>query len=207
MKIDRRLNLVIPIEDEDGKLCFAHSTPISAETFDVYFREISKTFSQLYADGLGMLGGPRVADKMLREIAKEMGTWADDPAKKRIGVERGLMAEIRRLTNILAPGEKGWELTQLDLAVKDEIISPADAQEIEAAACFFTVCSASHRRATLKDLVDVPLQLLGAQSTYSSCTEFRSSLPTLTADENSGAAAAWWAKFSTGQQEPASATS
>ena len=61
MHINRKLNLVIPIERADGSQIFTHSTPISAEVFDKYFLVIAKTFSAIYSEGLGPLGGPRVA--------------------------------------------------------------------------------------------------------------------------------------------------
>lgn len=190
MRIDRRLNLVIPIERDDGSVIYAHSTPISSEVFDVYHRPIARTFAQLYADGLGLVGGGRIADKYLRDIAKEMGMWDDNSQTKTAGVERGLIGEIRRLTNIMAPGERGWELLPVEDARKKDLISAQEAQEVDAAAVFFSVASAMHRKSSLKDLVDVALQLLDARTESLSCTEFLSSLPTSTEAASTGAKAA-----------------
>ena len=56
MKINRALNLVIPIDSEKGQL-FVHSTPISREIFEQYFLVISKTFAAIFSEGLGAIAG------------------------------------------------------------------------------------------------------------------------------------------------------
>src|SRR5690348_319822 len=93
MKINRQLHLVIPLTGTDGSIrTYVHSTAISSDLFEKYWLVISKTFAQMHAEGLGNLAGPRVADKLLRATAEQLGTWPD--------VKSGLVAEIHRLTNV-----------------------------------------------------------------------------------------------------------
>lgn len=185
MKLDRRLNLVIPVERGDGTTVYAHSAPISADIFDTYFLPIAKTFSAIYAEGLGPIAGPRVADKVLRKVAQEMGIW-DTPG----GVQHGLVAEIRRLTNVLLPGKNGWELLPYEDALKQKTIDQDDAHEIEAALTFFMVASAMHRRADLEAILNGAMNLWGARTELLSCTEFLNSLRTLSEVGNTGETAA-----------------
>ena len=55
MKIDKKLNLIVPVYGDDEKTirCYVHSTPISRETFERYFLIIGQTF------GADLLPGPR----------------------------------------------------------------------------------------------------------------------------------------------------
>ena len=70
MKINRALNLVIPVELESGTV-YIHSTPISREVFEEFYLVISKTFTRIFTEGLGAIGGARIANLMLRDVAKE----------------------------------------------------------------------------------------------------------------------------------------
>lgn len=191
MKIDQRLNLVIPVGHEEERPdpkdatkkvrefipdLYVHSTPISAETFEANFLLVSKTFSAIYGEGLGSVAGPRVAAMMLRRVAKATGDEASAVA---------LMAEIRRLSNVLAPTPAGWDTVPLEQAVSQGTLSKEDASEVENAIVFFTVASAMHRRQDLKEAMDGAASLWGAQTTSSSFTAFRDSLPRSTAPETS----------------------
>lgn len=196
MRIDRALHLILPIERDDGIVLFAHSTPIAEATFLKYHRPLNVTYAQLDADGLVRSGGIRNADLILKDVSERLGVWADDPREKRIGVERGLVAEIRRLTNVFAPTENRWEMVPLDDCVARDILSEREAREVQAAAVFFTCASRNFPRQNLKEFLQMCSGRIGAHVSYSSCTEFQSSLPTLSDAENSGAtAAAWWDKY------------
>lgn len=181
MRVSRSLHLVIPVTRADGTEIYVHSTPISADVFETHFLVLSKTFAAIYGEGLGAIAGPRVANKLLKKIAKDLGTW-DGPG----GVERSLMAEIRRLTNVLAPGQRGWETYPFDDAVTKGVLDREDGDEIEAAASFFTVASCMHRRADLKEILDGSMKLWGARTESLNCSEFMSSLQTSTAGASSG---------------------
>ncbi len=197
MRIDRALHLVLPIERDDGVVLFAHSTPIEEATFIAYHRPLMMTYAQLDADGLIRSGGIRNADLILKEVSERIGIWKDDPQTKSIGVERGLLGEIRRLTNVFAPTGTKWEAVPLDECVNRDVLSEREAREVAAGAVFFTASSRAFPRQNLREFLQICSSRIGASVVYSNVSGFASSLPTLTAGENSGAtAAAWWDKFS-----------
>lgn len=171
MRIDDRLNLVIPVELPAGK-AFVHSTPVSMEVFEANFMLVSKTFAAIYGEGLGAAAAPRIAAMLLRRIAKETGDIKSADA---------LLAEVRRLSNVFAPTPQGWEMIPLEDALAKGVIPKEDASEVENAIVFFIVASAMHRRSDLAEVLDGATRLWGAQTSSSSCTDFRDSLPTSTA--------------------------
>jgi hypothetical protein len=180
VKIDRRLNLVVSVERDDGPL-YVHSAPIGQETFEKYFLVISKAFSAIYAEGLNVYSGPRVAMMILKQIAMDSASW--DGVE---GVENGLLAEITRLSNVIAPTDKGWTSVPLHDALEREVLAPDEVSEVMNAICFFIVASAMHRRKELEPVLRGLSRLWGAQLTSSNATEFMSSLPTSTSEDNSG---------------------
>jgi len=198
VRIERNLNLVVPVERDDGAVLFAHSTPIEETVFLTYHRALTMTYSQLDADGLIRSGGIRNADLILKDVCERIGIWKDDPQTKSVGVERGLLGEIKRLTNVFAPTETKWEMVPLEECVSREVLSPREAREVVAAATFFCASSRCFPRQNLKEFLQICSGRIGALVTYSNCTELTASLPTLTAGENSGVtAAAWWERYST----------
>lgn len=189
MKLDRRLNLVVPV-DSDGATIYVHAAPIAEQVFDRYFMAIAKTFNTIYGEGLGVIAGPRVAAKILRKVAIDLGEWDDqkDTAGNvtAIGIENGLMAEIRRLANIIAPGPKGWAASPLQDAITHGTISAEDASEVENALVFFTVASSMHKRAELPAILNGVSKIWDAQTASLNCTGFASSLETSTVTANTG---------------------
>ena len=199
MKVDERLNLVIPVEQNNG-VVFVHSMPISRETFDQHYRVIAKTFSEIYAGGLGITAGPRIAAKLLRDIAKAEKVW-DGP----YGVETGVIEEIRRLSSVVVPtgtravlDEKndtsepdvwrapGWKTITLHEALQQQLIDEDDREEVENALVFFTVVSWMLTKGVLPGVMTSVCGLWNAQMSSLSCTAFAASLPTLTATVSSG---------------------
>lgn len=180
MKIDKKLNLVVPVETENGSI-FVHSMPISREIFDKYVFIISKTLSVLYDEGLTVFAGPRVAATMLKNIAVERGIWEGDE-----GVEKGLMNEIRRLTNIVSVGDQGWVTSQFYDAAKSGVIDAETIAEVEGNIVFFTCVSLMHKRKEVPELLQGMNEIWGTQNTSLNCTEWANSLPTSTAEESSG---------------------
>jgi hypothetical protein len=183
VRIDKRLNLVIPVERSDGSQIFVHSTPVSSDLFDTYWEPVGKAFSAIYSGGYGIIGGPRIAAKMLEKVSIDMGRW-DGPA----GVKQGLVAEAHRLTNVLMPGKKGWEMIPFDEARKTAL-NKDDVREIEGAIAFFTVASLTHRKAELPEVLNGAARIWGAQIESSDCTEFMNSLPIPSEGASSGATA------------------
>jgi hypothetical protein len=191
MRINEKLKLVIPLgrpdsadnEGNDTGLLAAvvHTTPISSDVFDTYFLPLSRTYAAIHALGLGAVAGPRVADKLLRKVSKDMGAWEGEE-----GVERGLIAEIHRLTMVAAPSEKGWQDYQYQEAKDLGIIDADDAPEVDAAIVFFTVYSCMTRKRDLKIELGGGMKLWGARLEYSTFTELVASLRTSTVTANSG---------------------
>lgn len=171
MRIDRKLNLVLPIE-RDGGTIYVHSTPIGREVFERYFLPISKAFTAIYAEGLGTTGGPRVAAMMLRKISEDMGQWEGAE-----GVEAGLMNEIRRLSNVAVLGPGGWTQMPLQDAVDQDFFSEDERSEVENVLVFFMVASAMHLRKELDGVIAIASRLWQARAESRSFTDFRNSLP------------------------------
>jgi hypothetical protein len=181
MRIDRKLNLVVPVERDGEKPIYVYSAPIGQDVFDAYFLPISKTFSAIYAEGLNVMAGPRVAAMLLKQISKDLNIWEGDD-----GVEIGLMGEIRRLCTVAAPTPTGWDRIPLEVAVSRGLLDAQDVSEVEGAITFFIVASAMHKRSDLKGILGGMARLWGAQLSSSSFTEFVSSLPTSTPADSSG---------------------
>jgi hypothetical protein len=179
MRINKPLNFVIPLYDGDQPYCWVHSTPIRQETFERWHLLIAKTFASIYGEGLDYRVGPRVASLRLRGIAEAMGQW-EGPQ----GAQAGLVAEIRRLTNVVDPSRP--DVVPWQVAVDQKMIDPSDVSEVENAVTFFTVASHMHRRHELKTVLEGAAGIWSAQVTSSNCTEFSASLRTSTAVESTG---------------------
>jgi hypothetical protein len=178
VRIDSRLNLVIPIERSDGAKIYVHSTPISREVFETHFEPLAATFSRLMS--LGYLVGARVAALMIEKVAKQIGEW-DTPG----GIQTAFWPEVHRLTLVLTPSEKGYEPIPFDTAVHQKQLDAEDVAEIDNALAFFTLASRMLRRNMISE-VDGAVRTWGASTTSSNSTEFARSLQTSIKPENSG---------------------
>jgi hypothetical protein len=181
MRIDRNLHLVIPIYEEDeatGIIAYVHSTPLSEELVDRYHGILGQTYNRIFSGGIGILAGPAHALRILRDLAQEQGMWHDDAKSGRMGVERGLIEEVRRLTMVAALRDHRWESLPLQVAVDQEVLSKQDKSEVENAIVFFIVVSASLNRAQRKQVLEGAAGLWSAQITSSGFTEYLNSLRT-----------------------------
>jgi hypothetical protein len=122
--------------------------------------------------------GPRVAALLLKQEAMSLGVWER--------TQQSLMAEIYRLTNVIATGENGWETMPFDVAKKRGILSDDTAAEVENCIVYFTCASSIHLRAELTVALEGLNTLWGAQTTLSNVTEYMNSLPILTMEESIG---------------------
>ncbi len=184
--LDRRLNLVIPVDTDAGTV-HVHSMPLHKDVFDRYFLVMSKAFALIFKEGLSVIAGPRVAARLIRAAAEQLGVWEDGEAPDGtviLGVKNGLMQEIWRLSNVLAPTEAGgWAPMPLADAVKRQIIDEDDADEVEGVICFFILISAMHKRRDVGAHLD-SLQLWQARPTSLTLTEYLNSLPTSTTEDD-----------------------
>lgn len=177
MKIDHRLNLVLPVDTHLGEI-YVHSTPVGYPVFEKYFKVMSRTWASLVTLG-APLSGPKVPMMELRDFSQASGIW-DGPQ----GVRMGLVEEMRRLTSVIVPrGEGGWEAMMLMDAHRAEIINDEDLAEIEGAVCFFTLAAhVQHRRSHATTFGGLGM-LWGAQITSLTSSEYLNSLSTSTGAE------------------------
>jgi len=186
MHIDETLYLVMQIDRSDGTTLHVHAAPISREAFDRYWLPLSKAFTQIYSEGLHVLGA-RIAAKALKSVSEQLRVW-DGP----MGVERGLMPEIRRLANVVAPGagsnghSTGWQMIPYEDAKKDGLLDQDDADEVEGALVFFTLAWRLNRRSERRELIDGVGALWGALTSSRNLSEFAAGLPTSTATASTG---------------------
>lgn len=191
IRVDEKLNFTIPIERaSDGRRIYVHAMPVSREVFDTYFLVIGQTFTMINGGRLGVVAGPRLAWRLLRKAAMDLGEW-EGPE----GVEQGFLGEVVRMASVVAPVAEnggGWETIPLDQALNQGIIGEEDKDVVLNALVFFTVSSlmlpkrmngASFRR----EYLDGALRLWAAQTSPLNVTDYIASLKTLTADESTGA--------------------
>lgn len=169
-KLNRRLYLVIPIEQE-GKTVYAHCSPVSTEQFANSYLLMAKAFAKLYKEDLGVLAGPRVAAMLLKEVAASLG-------KEEEGVR--LLQDLRRLINVIGPTENGWVPLPFEDALKSGAIDREDAEEVENASAFFTLAWRMHKRSEREEVLTGAAAIWSAQLTSLACTEYLASLPTST---------------------------
>lgn len=183
MKIDRKLNLVIPIDRDDGTKMYVHSMPISFETFERYYLVIAKAFAALYSESLTFMGGPRIAALMIRDAALAIPLPGGGTAWEGTeGVERGLIGEMQRLTNLVALGDNGWQMTPYSDALKRGVIDREEASEVDGYVSFFMLNYWMQKRSKRSTMLDAAASLWRWQLTSSSVMEFTNSLTTLTGD-------------------------
>lgn len=178
IKINERLNLVVPIFGSgDSITAYVFSTPITRETFEASVMLVSKTFATINGQGLGAIAGPRIAKLIMERVANQTEEQQAYFA---------LMAEIRRLTNVMVATPNGWQMVPFQAAIDDGTIDQDDLGEVENAIVYFTVASAMHTRRVLKSILPGAVTLWGAFTTSSDIMTFGASLRTLTAKENTG---------------------
>lgn len=179
MKINRKLNLVIEVERSDGTIAHVHHTPIPEEVYDAHWELITRTVSGMYMKKFLPPVAVRVGLKMLRSVAREMGI--ED------AMERDLLPNIWRLTNVILPSERGWVPTPLDVVMASgQGLDPEDIEEVKNYVCFFTSASWVHPRKELASMLYPMLEDSGARFVPSNSTEYAASLPTSTAAVNTG---------------------
>lgn len=190
MRIDKKLNLVVPLSRGEETI-YVHSMPIGREVFEKYYLVMAKTFSSLMAEGLNISSGPRVAAMMLKSIAEasprrgvngEPSNWlvGDD------GVANGLLNEVRRLSNVVLATPNGWETLPLAAALDRNLLDPEEVSEVENQLAFFTVCSLVAPREDREGLVTGGAVMYNSLTTLSNSTEYAASLKTSRGIEDSG---------------------
>lgn len=171
-KINRALNLVVEADSDEHGHLYLHSTPIAREIGDRFFRVIGSAYSQLWADELGFRAGPRYAYLMLKDVAEEKGQWAQ--------IQKEIVNEVVRLTNVILPGKDGYSTMQLATAYARNVFEEEDRAEIEGNLIFFTLALHAIGPKRTQVMIQAIGPMWGSRTTASGLTEFLSSLPPLT---------------------------
>ena len=177
MRLDKKLNLIVPVETDSGDVLYFHSMPILAETFQRYSLVIASTFSKLLVNGLQSMGA-RIAAYTLQEVAEDMGKW-----EGQTGVKEGLLKEIERLTNVLVMGANGWESLPVEIALARGGIEVEDYEEAKQKIVFFILISAMARRDVAASFMVILENDWGMLTTPLNATAYGNSLLTSTATE------------------------
>jgi hypothetical protein len=186
MKLDRKLNLVVPLE-RDTHTVYVHSAPISRAVFEQFHAVLRKSFNDIMADGLNVFSGISTALPALKDAAMSRG-GNDEGERQRCwdAVEKGLMGEIRRISSVIVlSAQGGWETMPLHDAIKRKELDEEEAAEVESSIVFFTLLS----RILPPDrspMIMASAEKAGAWLlTPSNSTEFSASLPISTATATS----------------------
>lgn len=163
-------------------LVWAYHTPISTEVFRANYRIIAATKAALFAKGRAFVAvaGSSIAALTLSDAARA------DAAE--LGIEdasSSFLAELKRLTLILAPSKDGFEQVPVDVALSRNVIDSDDWGEAESAIVFFTSVYALERRANRQTMGTSLALMIGGSMTLLGPTEYLASLQTSTAPETS----------------------
>lgn len=186
LTINRKLNLVLPLQRGDDTVLYVHSTPIRPETFEKYYMVLAKTWASLTQNGLDPRSGPSVAALVLKEVAETTArapglNWWDGPDG--VGGEAGLIAEMTRLSNALVSDpERGWVPMPLAMALQKGLIDEEEKSEVMNLLTFFTVTSSIAPRVDREGLVRGMAAIYELLTTSSNSTEYCNSLKTSTID-------------------------
>ena len=171
-KIDRRLNLVVPL-DGSG---FIHSTPVSLDTVAQFWDLLGRTHAQIFSNGMSVVNGPRFAWFAMKAMAEKTDADAD-----------ALMNEIVRLSNV---ARLGADPMPLQSAITRGDITPDEWQEAQGILVFFTLVSSGNARRQVPAILAAAAELWGFQTTVLGLTEYSAWLATSKTDASSGEKAA-----------------
>lgn len=183
--IDRKLNIVVPVERSNGSKFYVHAAPIGTETFEKYFLVLAKTFSAMAESGIVITSGPSVARLTLKQIA--MGTqradnlnwWDGDDG---VGGRAGLIADIVRMSNVV----DGDSIRPLADVFNAGDIDEDDRNDVLSLLVFFTVASRVPPRADRERLIRGMASIYHLASTSLSPTDYASSLKTPISADSTG---------------------
>jgi hypothetical protein len=184
MKMDEKLNLIIPVERDEGSF-WVYTLPLSREVYEQHFLVMAKAFAQMNAAGVSMLQGPKIAGLMLKKVAIEMEVWEGAG-----GVQQGLVSEFVRLSTVVMPSDAGYQQLPLAKVFADKMLSEDETVEVMGALCFFMLASRGYPRKSLKAIFEDVEDLWGTRISSSTITELIASLPTSTSAGNGGATGA-----------------
>lgn len=177
MKINKRLNLVLQVGDDESTI-HVHHTPIMQEIFERHAQFLAKAMNAMYADNLHPIVASRIAYIVMRDITREENRYKT--------VERTFFPELWRMTNCVVPAKAGgFETVPFQEIINSNLMEPDDILEVQNFLCFFTVVSWLHGAPERAALYEV-LTGSGMLTTSLDVTEYKNSLATLKPGENTG---------------------
>jgi hypothetical protein len=178
--INKKLNLVIPVENNNGVKVWIHSTPVSRDVFESNWLLLTRTLSNLYGNGIGPALAPRTALLALKDTSKEL----DDTNT----IGPNFLNEIYRLTNVLMPSSNGagWQNMPYAVVKSQKLIDEDTLAEVENAIVFFIVASAVHLKTELLSVLQGLKSIWKAETTLLNVTEYGNSLMIPTVGESTG---------------------
>jgi hypothetical protein len=179
MRIDERMNLVVPLYRDEKIYAYVYSTPVSREVFEAHYWLIAKTHNKLVE--LDRIAGTKVAVFVLKDVAKKERAEESCTA---------FLAEITRLSNAIVATDDGWTTAPYQAAVDRKMIDMDDAREVDSAIVFFTVGWLMYPLNLRLALLDGAAPAWNAEITSLSLTDFSASLKTSTEIVSFGARAA-----------------
>lgn len=187
MQISPDLKLVLParVSDKGDVVLRAYHTPIAYSVFEANYRIIAATKAALFSKGLyyaadtaPQIATLRLKDEGLRDAIDIRAFDAD--GKPSAAAVDALLAEIRRLTLILVPTDKGWQQLPVDAAIRANHIDDEEWREVESQIVFFTAGYAMAPRSAKASLAAALAGVMRGQIASSNPMEFCASLQTPT---------------------------
>jgi hypothetical protein len=176
-KIDKKLNIVLEVEQEDKSIIYVHSSPIARPVYEMHYMFLAEVVNELYTRLRNPLMAARVCHLTMKEIS--------DSDSKYNKVPETLFADVWRLTNVVLPSPEGWKPMPFYDVMQRQLLSDEDLEEVKSFILFFTAASWVHGRKERTGLYQF-LTASGVQTTSLPFMEFVRSLPTSTPAENSG---------------------
>lgn len=184
LTIDRKLNLVMPIDRGDSKI-YVHAMPISTQVFEKYYLVLAKTFSAFAENGIIVTSAPSVAKLVLKQVSEETfretgdNWWNGDDG---VGGRVGLIEEIIRLCNVI----DGDTVRPLKDLMTSGLIDEDTASDLISLLIFFTVASRVPPKGDRERLIRGMASIYRLQALYLSAMDFLNSLKTSTSVDSTG---------------------
>lgn len=180
MTLDEQLRLVLPVGDGER---FLYHVPIDESIFQLHFRVLAATKAAIWGKGLAYAAdvGPQIASMVLRDEGELI---ARDRLEKGDHGASALLAEIKRLTTVVAPSEEGYQTLPVDKALGDE-----DWRELESRIVFFTCLYALTPRRSRREIAQAVAGILNALVTALPSTAAHDFIAQWTEDQDSKKAA------------------
>lgn len=174
MEIDGSLNIVVPIDDPVQ----AFSAPLPESVFKASYRVLARANEEIFGRGMkaALLTGPRTAALAIADAGKRIAE--EDGKEGDSGASAAFLAEVKRLTTILAPTDAGFDMLPVDSAIQSGKITADDWSDVLGALCFFMLGSLFETRRARAGLLEFLTGALSCSLTQLNCEAFADSLMT-----------------------------